>query len=356
MEIPELVTQRLGEEQIESAVNLGDEDIVCFTPSRTLIYRGESLLSDDSLEVYDHDVVRLDVSEGRRKAKFSLEYVDRMESFSIASSRFEPVLERLLAGILGTADVLEDGEGVLGVYRFSELTLIISEARLVKHIGSYVWDGDYEEFPFSKVTGLEFEEGSVATQFVISVDGRPRRIKAPNSEAPVMRQKLTRALCAYHDVQSLEQLNSILTERAEAHDNGETGESSSKSDLVLDDSITPLVGGSDEESEEESAGSEPTNAQAGQDPLGDASTPEVRAQSAALDISEDESQRDSAVPAQSGPAAPTQPGDSTGVDAEEFEALTEQVDTLTAAVKRQNELLEKQHNTIRRLIQELQEQ
>lgn len=347
MEIPDLVTQQLGEETIESAVNLGDEDVACFTPTRTLIYRGEGLISDDSLEVYGHDIERLDVSEGRRKATFSLEYVDRVESFSIASSRLEPVLERLLGGVLGMADVLEDEESVLGVYRFSELTLIITDARLVKHIGSYVWDPDYEELPFSNITGLEFEEGSVATQFVISVDGRPRRIKAPNSEAPVMRRKLTNALCAYHDVQSLDQLNSVLREREEAHDNGDTGHSPSSSDIVLDNDIAPLVGGTDESSEGESA-VDPERTEPQQDSFSGESPGETGPQTTALSTAEDEQLTET--------AGMSQPATGSGVDPEEFEALTEQVETLTTAVKRQNELLEKQHGTIRKLIQELQKQ
>ena len=43
MEIPNLVRQSLGGEEIEAGVNLGDEDLICLTPTRTLLYRAEGL-------------------------------------------------------------------------------------------------------------------------------------------------------------------------------------------------------------------------------------------------------------------------------------------------------------------------
>ena len=76
------------------------------------------------------------------------------------------------------------------------------EARVI--IGAAVIDEDFEVFPFADVTGLEFETGSVATQIVLAVDGRPQRIKAPNDEAPLLRRTLEEVLFAFHDVESVE--------------------------------------------------------------------------------------------------------------------------------------------------------
>lgn len=246
MEIPDLVRQHLGEEDVTATVNLGTEDVACFTPTRTLIYHGEGLLSDESVEEYGHNVERLDVSEGRRKTSFTLEYVDGMESFSVSNDRGDVILEWLLTGILRAADVLEAGETVQGTFRFSELTLIVTDARVVKHIGSSVWDEDFEAYPFEEVTGLDFEEGSVATQVVIGVDGRPQRIKAPNDEAPLVEQTLSEALFEYHDVSGLDALNEKVATDAT------TPDTPVDSDISLDDSISPLVGGS-ESGEAESA-------------------------------------------------------------------------------------------------------
>lgn len=342
MEIPDLVRGRLGDETIETAVNLGDEDVACFTPSRTLVYRGEGLLSDEAVSVYSHDVERLDVAEGRQKVKFVLEYVDGDESFTVPGSRADAVLERLVDGVLGTAGVLDSGESVAGVFRFSELTLTVTDVRLVKQIGEPVWDDDFEEFHYDDVTGLSFEEGSVATQIVLSTSGRTERIKAPSDEAPLLRQTLTGALFDYHDVGSLEALNQRLETRT---DDDET-EQGRAGDIDLDDGLSPLVGGDDggagtgqeRDSPTADAGAAATDEQprAGSD----------AAQSAGPEPT-------SAGATGSGVAAGDAPSDVDRVDPEAIEAMQEQLGALTEAVKRQNELLDQQRETVNQLIEEL---
>lgn len=366
MEIPELVRQQLGDEELESAVNLGDEDVICFTPTRTLIYRGEGLLSDVSLDVYDHDVVRLDVSEGRRKTSFTLTYVDREEQFSVSRGRTEPVLERLLAGVLETADVIDSGESVEGVFRFSELTLIITDARIVKHVGTYVWDADYEEYPYADVTGLEFEEGSVATYIVISVEGRPQRIKAPRSEAALVRRTLTTALFAHYDVESLAQLNDTI---GETSSEGEKSPSFS-SDIELDDSLAPLVTPDDEDEDpsilateegEQGLSAVSTDVEQGSEATArTGSETEGEAVSTDADTSQQSSVADTASSSNAdADAETTQQGASSGeaaIDAEDIEAMKTRLTTLTKVAKRQNKLLKQQQETIDQLIEELKRQ
>ena len=249
MEIPELLEAHVGDEEITTAVELGSDDIVCFTPTRTLLYDGEGLLSDESVTVYDHDIERLDLTTGRRKATFELAYVDRTDSFSVSSSKVKPVLTPLLAGVLGAWGVTEPGETVVEAFRFSELTVVITDERLTKHVGASVWGEDYEQFPYAAVTGLEFEEGQVATQIVLSSDGRPHRIKVPSDDVAVLRNALTTTLCTYHDVDSIEALNARTT-RTKSDDaagtdrqqdeNRATGDS-----FEFDEGITPLVGDSE---------------------------------------------------------------------------------------------------------------
>lgn len=249
MEIPELLEAHVGDEEITTAVELGSDDIVCFTPTRTLLYDGEGLLSDESVTVYDHDIERLDLTTGRRKATFELAYVDRTDSFSVPSSKAEPVLTPLLAGVLGAWGVTEPGETVVEAFRFSELTVVITDERLTKHVGASVWGDDYEQFPYAAVTGLEFEEGQVATQIVLSSDGRPHRIKVPSDDVAVLRNALTTTLCTYHDVDSIEALNARTTldgsnDTASADrqqdETRPTGDS-----FEFNEGITPLVGDSE---------------------------------------------------------------------------------------------------------------
>ncbi|ARS88420.1 DUF7115 domain-containing protein [Natrarchaeobaculum aegyptiacum] len=210
MSVPGIVQSSLGDEEIAARVPLGGEDELFITPTRTLVYRAEGLLSDESVEEFPHGADRLVLSEGRRKTKFTLEYpLEGTKEFTIPAKKTDAALHPVLAGVLNGNEITDPGETVVQTYRFSELTLIVTSERLVKHIGSAVWDDEYEEYHFADVTKLTFEAGSVATQIVLEVDGRPQRIKAPNEDADDLRERLKRALFEFHDVDSLEELNAL---------------------------------------------------------------------------------------------------------------------------------------------------
>ena len=357
MEIPELIKQRLGDETIESAVSLGDEDLICFTPSRTLLYRGEGLIGDESIGVYDSNLERLNVSEGRRKTGFTLTYVDREEKFSVSRDRGDPVLQRLLQSVLRTAGVIDAEESVTDVYRFSELTVIITDARVVKHVGAYVWDGEYEEYPFAEVTNLDFEEGSVATQIVVSVAGRPQRFKAPNDQAKLLKRSLTNALSEYYEVGSLSQLDDALADNLE--EDAVEDQQSVASDIELDDSISPLVGDDGDEEEELDTdairGIGESSADAAADDEDDSADDGDGADDEAETAAEatEGTATAQAAPEEASEQASEAAG-SGGVDPEDVEVIQTQLTDLTTAVERQNELLKEQHETIRTLIDELQ--
>ncbi|WP_336337099.1 DUF7115 domain-containing protein [Haloarcula brevis] len=325
MEIPDLVQQELGDEEIRGGVNLGDEDAACFTPTRTLVYRGEGLLSDEKVASYPHDFERLTVSEGRRKTKFSLVYTGEKLELSVPGSRGDAVLERLLEGKLTVSGGIDDDESISGVFRFSELTLVVTDRQLLKHIGNVTWDADYEAFSFDDVTGLEFEEGSVATAVVLSFNERPERIKAPSEQAPTVRKTLEETLFAYHEVGSLAELN------AEVGADPEEGADDAGSGFGLESGIDPLVSNdSASDAEAESA-----NAQAAAAPTGEQGT-------TAEATAETESSGSVGIDADTDAAA--------NADVADLEA---QVAELTAAVEAQNEQLRKQERTIKQLIKEL---
>ncbi|PSQ05769.1 hypothetical protein BRC92_01640 [Halobacteriales archaeon QS_4_69_31] len=236
MDIPDLVQRTVGDEEIQAGVSLGDEDAVCLTPTRTIVYNGDGLLSDEQVEEFSHDVEQIAVSEGRRKTKFVLGYIEGTESFTVPSNRGDKVLELLLEGVLRLEGVIDERESVVGVYRFSELVLVVCEGRLIKLIGEQVWNDDFEVYPFESVTGLEFERASVATSIALAIDGRPQRVKVPNDNAPVVRQTLEQALFEYYDVGSLEELNRVVGDDIDGTDDDE-----GTSDLDFGPGIDPLV-------------------------------------------------------------------------------------------------------------------
>ncbi len=223
MDLPEVVQEALGDESVAARVELGGEDLVVVTPSRTLVYRGEGLLSDESVTELPHDAERIEVKEGRRKSTVYLDYgLDGERDVGLPSDRLAAALHPILAGVLNAAGVTEPGETVKETFLLNELTVVVTSARLVRHVGEVVWDEEYEEYHYADVTDLSFEEGSVATSVVVRHGGAQERFKIPNDRARALRECLTDAVLAYHDLDSLEALRerTRATERAEA-----TGES-----------------------------------------------------------------------------------------------------------------------------------
>lgn len=315
MDVPPLVRERLDGESVRTRVSLGGDDAVFVTPSRTLVYRAEGLLSDESVAAYPHNVERLDVSEGRRKATVTLTYVDTSGKFTVPVSRVDDVLEPVFGGVLAAAGITDPDERVRELYRFSELTLAITDGHLVKHVGGAFWDDDYELFSFEQVTGLGAEEGSVATQLVVELDGRPHRVKVPSEKGELVRRELQAAVFEYHDVGSVEALREkqgVVDEPAEDRKNA-----------FAESSITPLVG--------DDAGAS------------DAVEPDDDATDSVADGASDELEPiDAATTDHRVEEAPD-------ADGEVFERLR----TLEAAVERQNDLIESQQETIQTLVEEL---
>ncbi|WP_380674830.1 DUF7115 domain-containing protein [Salinigranum sp. GCM10025319] len=200
---PDIVQSALGDEGVAARVGLGD-DALFVTPTRTILYRADKLLSDESVEEFPHGAERITVSSGRRKATVTLDYgLDGERSFTVPAKALDEALHPVLAGTLNAAGVTESGETIKETFRFSELTLVVTSERLVKHIGNAVWDEEYEEFRYADVTNLAFEEGSVATTIVVVLGGRQERFKAPNDRAREVRERLTEAVLAHHGVDSL---------------------------------------------------------------------------------------------------------------------------------------------------------
>ncbi len=342
MEIPNLVRERLGGESIEATVSLGDEDVICLTPTKTILYRGEGLLSDESVSVYAHDIERLNLSVGRRNTKFSLTYVDGTKEFKVPGDRADTLLQILMQGVLRVAGVADEDESVAGVFQFSELTLVVTESRLIKHIGAPVWDDDFEVFDYDDVTGLDFEEGSVATQIILTVDGRPQRIKAPSEQAPQLKQTLTQTLCAYYDVSSLADLAGQLAQNEDEADSDSADAEPSPNRFELEDGISPLVGESGGDDDPTDGSNEMT-----QQPTASETSPatDQRGQSSAAepdelgDSSTATSEVPSASPVESATGAAPTAAAAEEVEPADIDAIKQQLSTLTEAVKRQNKLL-----------------
>ena len=254
MDLPEAVRSVVGDESVAARVSLGGEDLLLVTPTRTVVYRAEGLLSDESVREYGHDVERIAVETKRRKAKLRLDYgTGGEETVSLPASRVDDALHPILAGVLNAAGVTDPGETVERTFRFSELTIVVTSARLVKHVGSAVWDEGYEEYGYDDVTDLRFEEGSHGTAVVLRMSDRQERFKAPNESARRLREALVAALLAHAGHDSLEAFRAA---RAAADEEAEDGDGMAVAGLSpLGSDGTGDVGDTDEsETDDPSSG------------------------------------------------------------------------------------------------------
>ncbi|AUV82665.1 hypothetical protein C2R22_14285 [Salinigranum rubrum] len=378
MSHPDIVESALGDESVAARVSLGD-DFLFVTPTRTLVYRADSLLSDESIEEFPHGAERIDVSAGRRKATITLDYgLDGERSFTVPAKALDRALHPVLAGTLNASGVTDPGETVKETFRFSELTLVITSDRLVKHVGGAVWDEDFEEYHFSDVTDFAVEEGSVATTLVLTHDGRQERFKAPAERSREVSERLTDVLLAYHDVDSLETLRerfavdeeespsatmsfgegptplsanpSELAESAKnatRHDDGgETGDvdNASVASAVDDTAAT--------ETEDASRTIEPLDAMDAAAAEGSTEPSEASAES---DEADTIGTGDLLGPVDTAPPEPesvTSESDADEAD-EQLTALVAEVEALREAVEAQNERIAEQEELLKRLIAEL---
>jgi hypothetical protein len=305
------------------------------------VYRAEGLLSGETVEEYPHDAERLTVSSGRRKAKVTLSYgVDGDETLAVPSNQLDDVIHPVLLGVLSARGVTAPDESIVRAFRFSELTLVVTDQRLVKHVGAAVWDEEFEAFPYADLTDLYFEEGTVATTVVLQHSGRSERFKAPNESARSVRETFIEAVCAFHDVEGLEAFR-----RAVAIDTEDEGTSA-------DDETSPTDFG---------AGPDPLSASPSADAADAAAASKIPA-AGHDDPSNDESARQVATNDHAGDESEgnaSNRSDTGGFEdtferaAVEGDSLAEAVADLRRTVKAQNAAIERQADLIEQLIEEL---
>jgi len=261
MNVPPRVDAVLGGEDVAAHVPLKGEDALFVTPTRTLHYTAEGLLSDESVTEYEHDAERIEVNEGRRKSKIVLDYgLEGQAEIPVPGGKLNDALHPILAGVLNAAGVTDAGETVKRTYRFSELTLVVTSHRVVKHIGGAVWDEEFEEVPFADVTGVGVEEGNVASQLVLETTGRTQRIKAPNEEFRDVRETIEGALFAFHDVTSAEEFRAVVGDEDAEPEAASTGEVRFDAEPELETN-TPTPGGVEDASEQSTAETTATSQQ-----------------------------------------------------------------------------------------------
>lgn len=327
-ELPELLAEAVDDEVVDR-FDLGGDDTVVVTTGATHVYRSEGLLSDESVETYNHDVDRFGVDAGRRRSVLRFADVEGERSFKLPSDAADDVVDSILEGVLRTKGAVDPDETVESIFRFSELTFVVTDRRLLKHIGSAVYDDDIETIRHEDITDLDFEEGTVATQVVVEANGRSQRVKVPNEHSRRVRQSVREAVLSFYDVGSLAELRAMLAEEREAEAEAESETDETTPEPEADAPVE--------------ADADPTDGD------GAASVPEETGPEAF----EFPGERDDVTTDGIAEAEPDPDPDGTTVASMDAEDIAAELEALNAKLDRQTELLESQQATIEQLVEEL---
>lgn len=347
--LPELLTETLGDSTVIETVDIGGGDAVAVTPEETHVYRSDGLLSDESIETFGHETDRLSVRTKRRKSEIRLETIDSETSFTVPSKVADSIVEAMIEGILRTTGVIEPERTVTAQFRFSELTLVVTDGGVFEHVGAAVWDGDFETVEYNELTGLAFEKGSVATQVVLETKDRRRRVKVPNEHAGSVRRQIQEAVFEYHDVSSLEELRAKLAVETDEPEGGSESDIDGESNVEPDDEYDADWTEADSEEADPNGSADsfvsadwtaPADRDVSVTQEGNANTETMRSEPTETDPSE--------------PTAETAGGRASDSDSKTSIAdLTERVEALSRRVDRQTELIESQRALIEQLVDEL---
>lgn len=344
--LPQLLSDAIADATVLETVDIGGGDVVAVTTEATHVYRSDGLLSDESTERFGHDAERLSVRSKRRKTEIRLETIDGGESFTVPAKVSDAIVEALLEGLLRTTDVVAPDEELVAQFRFSELTLVVTDECLLQHVGSAVWDEEFETIAYGELVGLDFERGSVATQLVIETGDRRRRVKVPNEQAGQVRRAIQDAVFAFHGVSSLEALREKL-----APEDDESGETGPEPDGTNGQRSAETTADSETEPEpsQESEVSDP-EADEGGFVTADWTPPadqDVTASGSRRATTRSEAADPDTPDAAATGSATERPG------APDVAELATRVETLSKQVERQTELLESQRELIDQLVDEL---
>lgn len=194
----------VDEDELINQVELDDHRTLFVAPSRAIAYRERSLLTEESVESYPTDLERLTLEEGKRQVTVTFEYLDEADrTLDLPKSSIAAALKALLASIIQATDVLEDDETIEELYRFNELTVVLTDRRLIKHIGHALWGDSHEGIDYEIIRDLQTEEGQVSTGVIIETTEATERFKLPKDSADRFVDQIEDAVCAYHDVTAL---------------------------------------------------------------------------------------------------------------------------------------------------------
>lgn len=204
MSLPAGVSGLVDEDELIDDVALDGHRSLYVTPAKAVTFRERSLFTEESVDVYPTDIDRLLLEEGKRQSTVTFEYPDgQSSSLELPTEAMAPALKALLASATRATGAIPTDETILDLYRFNELTVILTDRRLLKHVGWAMWAASHDQIDYTDVRNIRVEQGQVSTGVNIDTDDGSDRLKIPHDTADDFVARLKSAVCDFHGIDDI---------------------------------------------------------------------------------------------------------------------------------------------------------
>ena len=199
MDIPSLLSDSIKEgEKIVSRVLIASGTHMITTTERVFIHREEGIINNEIFEEYSLGVDQISVFSDRRKARIVLNYgLEGTREFSVYAKYYDRIVDPLVRGVLKATRVVQSGELIRHVYRYGQLTIVLTDKQFLKHIGVALWSRDYESYQYEDIARIDIEKGGVSAEILIEHKGRMHRIKTDKERARLICVQSRNGLALY---------------------------------------------------------------------------------------------------------------------------------------------------------------
>ena len=199
MDIPSLLSDSIGEdEKIVSRVLVASGTHMITTTKRVFIHREEGIINSEIFEEYSLNADQISIFSDKRKARIVLNYgLEGTREFSLNAKYYDRIVDPLVRGVLKATEVVEPGELIRHVYRYGQLTIVLTDRQFLKHIGVALWSRDYESFNYEDMGRIDIEKGGVSAEILIEYKGRMQRIKTDKERARLICVQARNGLALY---------------------------------------------------------------------------------------------------------------------------------------------------------------
>lgn len=204
MSLPGAVSMVIDEEHLIDRVSLDEHRTLFVTPDTAVAHRERSLLTEESVDTYPTDARELGLEEGKRQSTVTFVYDDgERKALELPTETRASALKALLASTIKATGTVAADESIIELYRFKELTVIVTDRRLLKHVGRALWADSFDVIEYEAVRDIRIEAGQVSTGINIDLIDGSDRLKVPHDTADDLVDRLETAVCEYHDVAAL---------------------------------------------------------------------------------------------------------------------------------------------------------